>query len=174
MSRAKGAVALREALLGQLAYLIDEVAAMRRLADWIPEPLQIARPLPEEPSVRETYGMLIAADEQVFGPALEALLEGTAHRLPLPNDVQLQTLEDWNAFPLPVLLDRLQQARRTLLMRLKQATPEAWEHAALCGSERWDVYRYVYAIVQHDLELLRALGYRLHSAVLPGRPRPPR
>lgn len=174
MRKAQSLATLREALLSQLAYLIDEAEAMRKLASEIPEPLQTARPLPEEPSLRETYGMLIAADEQVFGPALDALLEGTARILPLPDDVQLQTFEDWNAIPLALLLDRLRQARRALLMRLKQAAPEAWEHAAYCASERWDVYRYVYAIVQHDFSLLQALGYRLYNATLPGRPRPPR
>ncbi len=163
---------LRAALIDQLAHLLREIEALRQVIDLMPEPLQTARPLPEEPSLRETYGMLAAADEQVFLPTIRALLAGQAEALALPDDHALQEAEDWNSHLLPAILERLQQARRALVALLGQMPPELWERAMRCGEETWDLYRYVYFIIQHDTELLRALAYRLHAAYLPGRPRP--
>jgi len=163
---------LREALIEQLAYLLQEIAALEQVIDLIPEPLQGVRPVPEEPSVRETYGILVAADEQVFLPAVQALEAGVAEALPLPDDRALQTVEDWNAYPLPKILERLQRSRQELVSRLQKTPSELWECKVPCGEASWDLYQYVYFIIQHDTELLRALAYRLHGAYLPGKPRP--
>ncbi|WP_397546599.1 DinB family protein [Rhodothermus marinus] len=163
---------LRAALIDQLAHLLHEIEALQQVIDLVPEPLQTARPLPEEPSLRETYGILAAADEQVFLPTIRALVAGQTEALALPDDRVLQEAEDWNAHPLSAILERLQQARRELVASLRQTPPEVWERTARCGAEAWDLYRYAYFIIQHDTELLRALAYRLHAAHLPGRPRP--
>ncbi len=169
--RPRDEASLRTALIEQLAHLLREIEALQQVIDLVPEPLQTARPLPEEPSVRETYGILVAADEQVFLPTLRALLAGTAERLTLPDDQALQQAEDWNAHPLPDILNRLRQSRQALIALLRTAPPEVWEHRVPCGEEAWDLYQYAYLIIQHDTELLRALAYRLHTAHLPGKPR---
>ncbi|MDQ7039729.1 MAG: DinB family protein [Rhodothermus sp.] len=169
--RPRDEAALRTALIEQLAHLLREIEALQQVIDLVPEPLQTARPLPEEPSLRETYGILVAADEQVFLPTLRALLAGTAERLTLPDDRSLQQVEDWNTYPLPDILKRLQQRRQELVALLQTVPPEAWEHKVPCGEEAWDLYRYAYFMIQHDTELLRALAYRLHTAYLPGKPR---
>ncbi|SHK86467.1 DinB family protein [Rhodothermus profundi] len=170
--QSQDAAALRAALIEQLAHLLREVEALQQVIDIVPEPLQTARPLPEEPSVRETYGMLVAADERVFLPAVQAFLTGQARELELPDDDALRTVENWNTYPLPAILKRLQQVRRELVALLQQAPSEAWDRTASCEEETWDLYQYAYFIIQHDTELLRALAYRLHAAYLPGKPRP--
>lgn len=163
--------ALRTALLDQLAHLLREIEALQQVLPLVPEPLQTTHPLPEEPSLRETYGILVAADEQVFLPTLQALVVGQAKALALPDDQALQKAENWNARPLAETLQRLEQVRQQLILLLQEAPPEVWEQPVPCQEETWDLYQYVYFIIQHDTELLRALACHLYTAYLPGRPR---
>ena len=62
---------LREALLDQLAFLIDEIEALKAVVDRVPTPLLEARPPSNEPSLKQTYGLLATLDEAVYLPRLQ-------------------------------------------------------------------------------------------------------
>ena len=72
----------------------------------------------------------------------------------------------WNDHPIDAILDRVQHARRGLLAFLHTLPPEAWTRAGRFGDERRDVYRLAHHITQHDVDLLRTVGYRLHESSL--------
>ena len=65
---------LREALLDQLAYLIDEIEALKAVIDRVPVPLLEARPPNGEPSLKQTYGLLATLDEEVYLPRLQQMM----------------------------------------------------------------------------------------------------
>ena len=68
---------LRPALLDQLAYLIDEVEALKAVVQHVPEPVQEARPPGEVLSIKETYHVLARLDETVYLPRARQMATGT-------------------------------------------------------------------------------------------------
>ena len=157
---------LREALLDQLAFLIDEIEALKAVVDRVPTPLLEARPPNNEPSLKETYGLLATLDEAVYLPRLQHM---TAEEEPAFDPVDEAALAEqtgWNDQPIDLILDRVQDARRALLAFLHALPPEAWWRTGRFGEQRRDVYGLAHHITQHDVDLLRTVGYRLHESNL--------
>jgi hypothetical protein len=44
--------------------------------------------------------------------------------------------------------------------------PEDWHRTGLFDEERYDVYAVAHHLTQHDADLLRTIGYRLHETNL--------
>ncbi len=163
---AADAARLREALLGQLAYLIDEIEALKAIVDCVPEPLQAGRPLPGERSMKETYGLLATLDETVYLPCVRRM---TAEEAPVFDALEARTpaLQDaWNEQPIDGILERVQEARRALLAFLRALPAEAWRRVGRFGDARRDVYELVHHITQRDVDLLRGVTHRLHESRL--------
>ncbi len=157
---------LRDALLDQLAFLIDEIEALKAVVDRVPQPLQEARPLPQDLSLKETYGLLATLDEAVYLPQLRRMIAEDDPAFEAPDEQALAAPAAWNDHPFDAILDRVQDARRSLLAFLRTLPPEAWTRAAHFGNDRRDVYGLAHHITQHDVDLLRAVGYRLHESRL--------
>lgn len=156
---------LREALLDQLAYLLDEVDALRPLTARVPEPLLEGRPLPDDLSIKEYYGRIAAADEAFFTPLARRMTAGDAPRAELPDAEALRTHADWQALSLDDLLTRIHTARTALLDVLAARDADAWRTAGaeLAGTDI-DLFRLAHLAVQHDADTLRAIGLRLHES----------
>jgi hypothetical protein len=154
---------LREALLDQLAHLIDEVEAVKPVVDQVPEELQQLPTTETKLSLRQTYGLLAAYDREVLLPRLERMVaEDDPHFESL--DVEALAAEaDWNERPIDVLLDRVQEARRTLLTFLERLPPAVWDRTATVGEATYDVYGLAHHITQRDVDLLREIGYHLYT-----------
>lgn len=150
--------ALREALLEQVAYLLDEVQALRPFLARLPEPLRTSRPLPDEPSIQECYGRLVAYDERRVLPWLRRVTKG--------NDAAYAVSEeqpDWNAFAPAALLDRVTAARKAVVAAFEALPPAGWLAEAPLGDDRVDAYTLAHRVTQHDADTLRTIGYRLHE-----------
>ncbi|MGI9174594.1 MAG: DinB family protein [Rhodothermales bacterium] len=168
---------LRTTLLDQLAYLYDEIEVLKGVVDRVPEKLQEGRPTVDELSLKETYGLLATLDADVRLPRLRQIIAEDEPRFDAIDEQALAAQSDWNARPMEAILEQVQAARQTLLEAF-QALPEvAWSRAAHFSDPaergqpvRRDVYSFAHHITQHDTDVLRAIGYRLHDSHLTSRP----
>lgn len=162
---------VREALLDQLAHLIDEIEALKGVIDRVPSSLQEARPFGDEPSIKELYGLLAIADEQVHLPHLQRMIAVDTpqfHAPPAPDELIAQ--ERWHDHSINVILERVQAARRELVDFLRALPAENWARTGRFGEDERDVYTVAHSITQRDAKRLRTIGYRLHESHLTERP----
>jgi hypothetical protein len=160
---------LRERLLDQLAYLMDEVEALKAIIHRVPEPVQTAHPLDKEPSLKETYGLIASLDARVYLPRLQAIIaEDEPSFSPVDERVLIEQ-DDWNAKSIDAILAQVQDARQSLVEWLQALPPDDWSRTGLFGGEPHDVYAVAHHLTQHDADLLRTIGYRLHETNLTDR-----
>lgn len=151
---------LRAALLDQLAYLIDEVEALRPVVGQVPEALQQLPTTDTGLSLRQTYGRIAAYDEHVVLPQVQQAAAGEPLTLP-GDDVLAEGDAAVNDQPIDALLDRVQAARQAVVDALDALPPERWTRPVTALAHR---------VTQRDADLLRAVGYHLEAA-MPGRAR---
>lgn len=167
----------RAALLDQLAYLQDEVEALKPVVGRVPEPLQEGRPLPSDLSLKETYGLLATLDADVRLAQIRRMVAEDEPRFDAVDEAALAARADWNTRPIEAILAQVQAARQTLLEALR-ALPEAeWTRTGLFADRspsprhvRRDVYAFAHEIIQYDTDVLRTIGHRLHESHLTRRP----
>ena len=167
----------RAALLDQLAYLQDELEALRPVVGRVPDTLQEGRPLPSDLSLKETYGLIATLDADVRLARLRHMVAEDEPHFDAVDEAALAAREDWNARPIEAILDQVQAARQALVEALR-ALPEAeWTRTGFFNDPsppprpvRRDVYAFAHAITQHDTDVLRAIGHRLHESHLTRRP----
>ncbi len=155
---------LRTTLLDQLAYLIDEIEALKGVVTHVPEPILEARPLPTDFSVKETYGLLATLDEMVYLPRFQQTVAEDNPTFETVDQAALVAEASWHDHPLPAILERVQTARKALLTFLHTLPSEAWHHTAQVNGAPRDLYAQAHHITQHDVDLLRTVGYRLHES----------
>lgn len=164
--------ALRDALIDQLAHLIDEVDALRTVVGTLPEAITCGRPAPDALTMKEMYGAIATLDAEVREPRVERV---AAEDEPVLSTVEIEEEvrgEGWNERELEAILDRVQEARRELVDRLRDLPLEAWHRSAVLDEKRYSLFELAHRIVQEDLDRLRDLGYRLHGAHLSDRDEP--
>ncbi|HMB92539.1 MAG TPA: DinB family protein, partial [Rhodothermales bacterium] len=79
--------------------------------------------------------------------------------------------KDWNAQAIDAILEQVQAARRALVDWLRALPPDDWHRTGLFDAEHYDVYAVAHYLTQHDADLLRTIGYRLHETNLTDRSR---
>ena len=164
--------ALREALLGQLAYLVDEIEALQTVVGDLPDQIKTGRPAPDTLSMKELYGVIATLDAEVRRPRAQRIVEEDAPTLsPVDPDATAREA-GWNDEPLEAILDRVADARAALTDQLEALPLEAWHRTATLEGETVTLFDLVYRITQADAERLRDLGYRLHGAHLSDRDEP--
>jgi hypothetical protein len=164
--------ALREALLGQLAYLVDEIEALQTVVGGLPDQIKTGRPAPDTLSMKELYGVIATLDAEVRAPRVQRIVEEDAPPLsPVDPDAKAREA-GWNDEPLAAILDRVADARAALTDRLEALPLEAWHRTATLDGETVTLFDLVYRMTQADAERLRDLGYRLHGAHLSDRDEP--
>lgn len=162
----------RHALLEQLAYLVDEVTALQGLVARVPEPVLEGRPLPGEPTLKEMFGLLAACDEHVFLPQFKRMVAEEEPVFDAVDEPQLVAATAWNEWAMPSLLERIRDARSRLVDFLSALPEREWTRTGRFGGEVYDVYSRAYHVTQHDLDVLRTVGMRLHESRLGDRDLP--
>lgn len=157
----------RQALLAQVAHLVDEMNAFTRHFGVIPTAVLEGRPVASAPSFKEIYGLLSTYDDEVYRPALEAAARGQAPDLSIPSDETLLERCAWNERSMDQIVDRVKDARSRLVAALKALSD--WSAALTVDGEATDVFGMAYGIVRHDAALLRAAAHRLHESRLTSR-----
>jgi len=164
---------LRKGLIDQLAYLVQEVAALKTVVDAVPEDVQAGRPTGEDLTMKEIYGLIATLDDEVRGPVVEALADGEAPpSVPAEPPRQQVRSDDWNARNIESVLDAVQDARRRFVDALQTVPPDDWAQTVAVGGEAITLFEWTHRIAEADLERLRDLGYRLHDADLSDRSSP--
>lgn len=159
---------LREALVEQLAYLMDEVDALGEVIVRVPDPILSGRPYEGELSIKEMYGVIALADETVFLPQIERLSEGGDVVIAHPDNAVLAAREPWSEYEMEVILARVKQARRRLVERVQTFDAAGWEAESFDEPDERGLYALLHAVIQHDTDMLRAAGHRLHESRLGG------
>lgn len=157
---------LRVSLLDQLAYLIDEVTAVQAVIHRVSEPLQVARPTGQEPSIRELYGLIVHRTEDELLPWVRALAAGEMPEGSTQPDEVWLAGATWNDVPMDTILERVTTARQALLDRLRALPETAWNRPLHIDGEEQTVLHLVHRLIQHDTAYLRTIGHRLHEAHL--------
>lgn len=160
---------LRAELLEQLGYLQAEMEAVRSLLRRVPREVLEGRPFEGERSVKEMYGLLAASDREAFLPALERIIAEDGPELDPLDEQALLERTDWNARETAELVEEVIAARADLVRFMEAMPAPLWERTARVAGEEVDVYGLAHAITQHDVEVLRAAGYRLHESRLTDR-----
>jgi hypothetical protein len=132
----------------------------------VPEAVQTGRALPDDRTMRETYGLLAALDRQVHAPRMRTLAAATGAppAFDHADPDALVAAHAWNEVAMDALLDDVQAARRTLLDALRAV--DDWSRTLTVGSEPLDVFTYAHRVAEADFRLLRTLSLRLHDANL--------
>lgn len=165
--------ALRDALLDQLAYLVDEIEALETVIEGVPDAVIEGRPAPEELTMKELYGAIVILDDEVRSTRVNRLANADDAPSLESVDVDEQVRESgWNERDLTDILDRLKEARQSLVEQLAALPLEVWHRTATLDDESLSLFQLVHRMTQADVQRLRDLGYRLHGAHLSDRDKP--
>lgn len=156
--------ARREALLDQLGWLEDEVAALAPLLGALPAWAVDQAPLPEDLSAKEIFAGLAALDRDVYPGWVARLQAEDAPEVTTPNP--LPGTDSANDRDLDALLGGLRAARAAFRETIEAVPPTAWARPVVVDGERTDLYGLALAMVRRDADYLRTLAYRLHEADL--------
>ena len=164
--------ALRDALVDQFGYLVDEVTALNTVVDGLPDEILGGRPAPDALTMKELYGAIATLDAEVRRRWVERAV-GEDEPVLSPVDVDTEIRDaGWNEREIDAILHRVKDARRQLTDRLKALPLDAWHRTATLEGETVSLFRLVSRMIQNDVQRLRDLGYRLHGAHLSDRDEP--
>jgi len=171
-ARAEDPEALRDALVDQFGYLVDEITALRTVVDGLPDEILQGRPAPDALTMKELYGAIATLDAEVR-PSRVDRIGNEDEPILSPVDVNTEVREaGWNEHPIDDVLQKVKVARRALTERLEELPLEAWHRTATLEDETLTLFHLVYRMTQTDFQRLRDLGYRLHGAHLSDRDKP--
>jgi len=160
---------LRQALLDQVEYLIDEVEALRTVAGTVPDAVQSGRPTDEDLSMKELYAVIAELDRTERTGWVHRIRDEDTPELTGANVEASVRNGDWNDRPLDEVLDAVQDARRHLHDLLSGLDDETWMAEAVMDDEKITLFELVHRFASADFQRLRNLGYRLHDADLSDR-----
>ncbi len=157
---------LRDALLDQLRYLVQEIEALRTVVGDLPDEIKSGRPAPDALTMKELYGVIATLDAEVRRPRVTKLVETEDPAFASVDPADEVRDAGWNERDMNAILDQLTAARQDLADQLDTLPPEAWHRSATLDGEEITLFDLVHRITQADAERLRDLGYRLHGAHL--------
>ncbi len=165
-ARAEDPEALRDALVDQFGYLIDEITALRTVVDGLPDEILGGRPEPDALTMKELYGAIATLDAEVRRVRVDRIIDEEEPDL-APVDVDAEVYEaGWNDRAIDDILQEVKGARRALTERLEEFSLDAWHRAATLEDETLTLFGLVHRMTKNDFQRLRDLGYRLHGAHL--------
>ena len=160
---------VRQALLDQLAYLIDETALLRKHVGRIPESVLQGRPIESELSFLEMYVSLYLFDEKVYSPAVARLGEGRDVSLDVPGEREMLDDAAPERTEIETVLDRIGTARTELAALFSGLDVHGWQGPVTIDGAATDGFGLTHHVIQHDVDLLRRAATRLHESRLTSR-----
>lgn len=155
----------REALVGQVAYLVDELHAQQAIVSFVPEPLWSAEPAGAH-SLLELYGLLVSLGEKSYPGLLVAWNAGT--EATSIDETALLDSEPWNDATPDELIGRAVSARVAVVAALEAVGD--WSVQRTIDGREVTLADVAFRITQEDAAILRRIGERLNEADLGGSP----
>jgi hypothetical protein len=152
-------------LRDQLAWLMDEAAALSPLLRELPDWALAESALAGERSVKGALARMAALDA---GPRTAWLRSFSSAEAADLRAEEPAGLDDPAARGVEELLDGVRDARAGLLAVLATVADEDWSREATLDGEAVTLYEVALRIAREDADELRGLAYRLHEA-RPGR-----
>ncbi len=160
---------VRQALLDQLAYLIDETTVLRKHLGRIPESVLEGRPIESELSFLEMYVSLYLFDEKVYSPAVARLAEGKDVSFDVPGAREMIDDVAPECTGIEAVLDHIGMARSGLAALFSGLDVHAWTCPVTINGAATDVFGLAHHVIRHDVDLLRRAATRLHESRLTSR-----
>ena len=157
---------LRDALIDQMEYLVDEIRALKTVVHHVPDDVQGGRPTEQDLSMKELYGVIASLDA---GPRRERIERTVAEEMPTFTSIDTAALAEeagWNDKDIDTVLAAVQDARADFVDVLKALSLQQWKRTAQVDGEEMTVFQLVYHMAKDDMQRMRALGHRLHGANL--------
>jgi hypothetical protein len=160
----------REVLIGQVAYLVDELHAQEAILSFVPERLWSLGSPSGEHSLLELYGLLVALGERSYPGLLEAWSEDGPGAADSVDEYDLRDAEPWNESTPRALVARAVRARAAVVARLEAMGEDRWAAAKMIDGRPSTLGDVAFRITQNDAAILRRIGELLHEANLGGSP----
>ena len=157
---------LRDALIDQMEYLVDEIGALKTVVHQVPDDVQGGRPTEGDLSMKELYGVIASLDRGPRPDAIERIVADDEPTIEPPDTEALAQGDGWNEQSIDAVLDAVQDARAEFADTLRALSLEQWERTAELEGETLTVFQLVYRMAKDDMQRMRALGHRLHGANL--------
>jgi hypothetical protein len=157
---------LREALLDQLRYLVQEIEALRTVVGDLPDGIKSGRPAPDALTMKELYGAIATLDAEVRQSRVTAIVETDSPAFESVEPADAVRDAGWNERAMDAILDDVTAARQDLVDQLEALPQDAWHRSATLDGDEVTLFDLAHRITQTDAERLRDLGYRLHGAHL--------
>jgi hypothetical protein len=151
----------RELLIDQLAWLIDEAAALGPLLAGLPEWALSQTALPGERSVKSALARIAALDR---GPRTDWLRALAAGREELTREEPAVDEAGVADERLDALLDDVRSSRADLVALLRAVPEASWQNPASLDGTPGTLFDVAMSIARDDADELRGLAYRLHDA----------
>ncbi len=152
----------REVLIGQVAYLVDELHAQQAIIGLVPEPLWASPSPTGEHSLLELYGLLVGLGERSYPGLIAAWSHGNG--VESIDELALLDGEPWNVARPEDLITRAVSAREAVVASLEAV--EDWAATRTIDGAEMTLADVAFRITQEDAAVLRAIGARLHEADL--------
>lgn len=162
--------AVRDELVDQVEYLIDELHAQEAILSFVPEPLWRATLPTGEPSLLELYGLLAGLSERSYPGLLEAWADAGPAEVQSIDEDDLRDAEPWNEAAPHGLISRIVEARAGLVARLQAIAGDRWREPRTVDGQALTLADVAWRITQEDALILRHIAERLHDANLGGSP----
>lgn len=160
----------REALIEQVAYLIDEVTALEGLLNRVPDSVLSEKPMGKW-SIKEVLGHLADCDRDIFLPRLKTICKEPHPEFENIDQDRLVEESAWNDRSLEEILRALKEERYAVVDYLRSVPEEQWIRSGVFpnGKDR-TIFDVAYYISQHDAHHLRSIAMLLHESHLTDRP----
>jgi len=158
----------REVLVGQVAYLVDELHAQEAILSFVPAALWSAGSPTGKHSLLELYGLLVGLGERSYPGLIDAWSHDDGVGAESVDEYDLRDAEAWNEAKPVDLIRRAAAAREDVVARLEAV--DDWAAKRIIDGREVTLADVAFRITQEDATILRLIGERLHDADLGGSP----
>lgn len=145
---------LRDVLIDQLHFLIDEIEVLCEMATATPLNEKQITNTDRGPSVKQCYGQIIMRDRNKLLPVLKKL---NGHKKFKPTDSV-----DWNSISMQEIFSQIKKARQSVIKAAEKLDEKQWNQEVKDGK---NVYRLLVRAVIDDVDILRDVAQQLYRSI---------
>ena len=159
----------RDLIIGQLSYLIDEIAALGEMLGSFPEGVLTARPYEGQPSILDLLATLAERERTIRIPNVETFVasdDGVLLEAPPLSAAAARASKD----AVSRALHDVATARSRLVDLVRECGDSVWERRASLDDNEVTLEEYLLGIIQQDVEVFRVAAQRVYESRPVGSP----